>query len=119
MERGTRIHKLAEDYVSGVISELPNELSVLSSRFEQLRALGNAKCELEWAFTSSWSPTDWFAKDTWLRVKADVLFEQDDQLYIVDHKTGKRYDDHRKQLSLYALASFTMLPSIGEISAEA
>jgi RecB family exonuclease len=118
MERGTMIHKMAEDYVNKAIEELPDELALHADGLAKLRG-GRAKCELEWAFTSTWEPTTWFAGDVWCRVKADVIGEMDGQLYIIDHKTGKKYPDHAKQLGLYALAAFVMMPSVQNIKAEA
>ena len=38
-ERGSRIHKLAEDYVQTKIDELPDELKKFAAQFEDLRKL--------------------------------------------------------------------------------
>jgi CRISPR/Cas system-associated exonuclease Cas4 (RecB family) len=106
MDRGSLIHKLAEDYVSGKLSQLPIELNNFAKEFSKLQTL-KPKLELEWAFTSSWEPCDW--KDwsrAWLRVKLDVDVVSDERRYVVDHKTGKFRDYHLDQLELYALSAF-------------
>lgn len=114
--RGSKIHKLAENYVKDAKpGRLPKELKQFRDEFKQLRANGGV-AEQQWAFDKSWAASDWFASDTWARVIADAhFFEYDDDgnantLVIVDYKTGKNkgagaYED---QLELYATAGFCM-----------
>ncbi len=112
MERGSRIHKLAEDYVRKG-GRLPKELKQFKDEFSQLRQW-EAETEAQWAFDQNWAPTDWFGKDTWVRIMVDAThFEYDDDgnadtLVIIDHKTGKKKADgeYEDQLELYALGGF-------------
>ena len=79
------------------------------------------RTEVEWAFTRQFTPTGWFAKDAWLRIKVDVYTEQyapEPLLQIVDHKTGKPYDAHRQQRSLYALGGLQLV-SLGAVMSRA
>lgn len=119
MDRGSAIHKLAEDYVAAAKAPkvIPDELKAYADEFKLARK-GKPIAEQEWAFTTAWEPTGWFAKDCWCRIKTDLCFWRGDKLVIVDHKTGKRRDDHLKQLSLYALGGFSQYQSIDHISAE-
>lgn len=119
IERGIVIHKMAEDYV--VAEKQPRtistELKMFHAEFKEARK-GKPFVEREWAFTSSWEPTGWFAKNAWCRVKTDLVFWRKDSLIIVDHKTGKRRPTHETQLSLYAIAGFLMYPEIDIIDSE-
>jgi hypothetical protein len=67
--------------------------------------------ELEWAFTKDYLPTTWFGKDARLRVKTDVCLDTKEPplVHITDWKTGRVYDDHRQQRSLYALAGLQLV----------
>lgn len=115
MERGIIIHKLAEDYGNGVIAadKLPPELKDFKEEFADLRQKvrkGHAVCEAEFALTASWEATTWKGADVWLRVKADA--QMADKVHrtitIVDHKTGKIYDDNVQQLELYATVALKL-----------
>jgi hypothetical protein len=74
---------------------------------------GEIQAEVEWAVNSSWAPTAWFAKDTWLRVKADLLGTAAPRALIVDWKTGKVQDDDA-QMRLNAMMGFVQLPDVDE-----
>lgn len=104
MARGSRIHKMAEDYLNGKIAKVGADLKHFAAYLKQLKSEG-AGPEHELTFTNTWSPTGWFAKDAWLRIKVDVISlpERSKELLIVDWKTGKKYDDHIQQCGLYAL----------------
>jgi hypothetical protein len=115
--RGTAIHKLAEDYTTGKIKTLPGELKAFATEFKKLRGL-KPQVELQWAFTSSWSPTGWFDKNAWCRIKLDVLVMKHGQYVLVDHKTGRQYPEHIEQLELYALGGFCSISEAQEIEAQ-
>lgn len=122
MRRGTRHHTIAENFVNGTTEALfdqyGNDISIFRRQFEVLRAR-NASCELEWAFTNLWHPTDFKAENAWCRAKTDATFwRSDGALGIVDYKTGKIYDDHKIQLQLYALGGFIMEPKAKVIVAQ-
>jgi hypothetical protein len=111
-EKGDRVHKAAEQFIGGtgrapaVIPELVGVKDKLSL-FRKARAA----VELEWAFTERYLPTSWFGKDAWLRVKTDVCMDTREPplVHITDWKTGKIYDEHKQQRSLYALAGLQLV----------
>lgn len=115
--RGTAIHKMAEDFVTGKLKSLPTELSFFKAEFQKLKKL-QAKVELSWAFTSSWAPTGWFDKNAWCRVKLDALVVKAGMLVLIDYKTGRQYPEHEDQLGLYALGGFCAMPSAREIETQ-
>ena len=111
--RGQEIHDLAANYVrtKRAPKKMPKDLENFTEEFRELRALarkGVVHVEQQWAFDASWSPVDWFARDAWVRVVADVAIEiiAHNTVRIIDHKTGKRRTRHVEQLGLYALACF-------------
>lgn len=110
MDRGTAIHKMAEDYITGKTSKLATELKLFQHELAYLKKAG-AQCEQEWAFTSAWQPTGWFDNDAWWRVKTDVCLElTPGEFTVQDHKTGKYNDSHHLQLDAYGLAAFLKYP---------
>lgn len=116
--RGTAVHKIGEDYVKGAsTTTVPLELKFFADEFKKLRKL-KALTELQWAFRSDWSPTDWFAKDAWCRIKLDALASIKSKVIVVDYKTGRQYPEHEDQLGLYALGGFCALPLTQEIEAQ-
>ena len=65
-DRGSRVHKAAELYVSGQQETLPVELNDFAHEMEKLRSLyqeGKVSLEEEWAIDQDWEPTTWFAED--------------------------------------------------------
>lgn len=126
MRKGSAIHAIAEEYVSGRLDPklTPEELEAVKEfrphwksifpkwkeHFDHAKKLFKrdlARVEDELAFTKTWEVTDWFAKGenaAWCRVKVDLLHIDDGALTIVDYKTGKEYASHEGQLRLYALA---------------
>lgn len=115
--RGSAIHKMAENFVLGLSKELPDELGFFKTEFRKMRKL-TAQVELSWAFTSNWTPTGWFDKSAWCRVKLDALVAMKARHVLVDYKTGRQYEEHKDQLGLYALGGFCMLPKVKEIEAQ-
>jgi CRISPR/Cas system-associated exonuclease Cas4 (RecB family) len=113
MERGSTIHKLAEEYVGGSLPTFPAELELFRTEIEELKGTDGVLVELEKAFTKTWIATDWFSRDAWLRVKYDVEYfdPSTNETVIIDYKTGRynpgTYDD---QLSIYALCGLLDMP---------
>ncbi len=129
LNRGSRIHKEAEDFLlfaqaNGPGGELPESLSTFAEEFDVLaRDAGNCHVEEQWTFKKDWSRTSWFARNAWLRVKLDCAhLIEDGVLRVIDFKTGKcrpeQVDKYRRQTSLYALAAFIMFPDVKEVRAE-
>lgn len=123
-DRGTRIHKAAEDYVRGGI-ELVEELSHFRPEFEALRTLhaeGKTSLEGEWGYDENWMPCAWMSETVWLRVKLDALVLPHDKTgTAIDYKTGKRAGNeikHGEQMALYALATFMRYPELEDLNVE-
>lgn len=121
--RGTIIHRLAEQYVKGEIEELPRELRKFETQFEEDRNAffeGKLEVESEWGFTYEWEPCSWF--DAYCRIKCDqVLHISDSEARVTDHKTGKRWGNevgHMDQAALYALGTFMRYPKVDAIETE-
>lgn len=115
MERGNTIHKLAEDYTLGKVKKLPPELKLFKDQFEELKR-SKPQVEQTWAFTKDWLKTvynDW--QNCALRIKTDAACVDGDTLYIIDHKTGKVYDDNKEQLELYAAGGGLWFPKVKKI----
>lgn len=121
MDRGARIHKLAETYVrSG--GDLPVELSRFTRFFEAMRKrfVDTPKeifLEESWAHDGTWAPCRW---DDWnrcvLRVKLDVAYMFGGVLQVCDLKTGQhRAAEERvysEQLELYATSALIHVPGV-------
>jgi|TARA_R100001463_G_scaffold8974_4_gene27147 CRISPR/Cas system-associated exonuclease Cas4 (RecB family) len=123
--RGTVIHQLAEDYVSGKLKELPVELNKFTSEFAHLRdmyELDKTELEGEWGFTIDWSPCGWMAKDVWARIKLDaILHDSPTSARVIDYKTGKMFGNeisHAQQALTYAIGSFFKFPELQHAQTE-
>jgi CRISPR/Cas system-associated exonuclease Cas4 (RecB family) len=112
--RGSAIHEMAANYISGKSRTLNKELKLFEQEFKLFRKV-KAKVETQWAFDKNWKVCDWFAPDCWLRLVLDAhhLFQgpHGDFLHIVDHKTGKIREEQKEQLELYAIGGFLKFPS--------
>ena len=117
MERGTRIHSLAENYLNGGITGgVPPDLRKLSTEFKNLK---RAKPIVEkfWGLDPDWKPMEY----GWVVAKTDAAVEptkKDNSLVVVDHKTGRVYPDHDDQGSLYAAVGFGMYPKVEKVEVE-
>lgn len=112
-EKGNAIHKFAEDYISGKLKAAPilPELNSVKERLGKYRK-AKAKVEQDWAFTKSFLPTQWNNwADCWLRIKVDVCHEekQPPLVQITDWKSGRVYEEHKQQRSLYALGGLQLV----------
>lgn len=120
MERGSRIHTLAENYVQHDSMRLPEALRHHERRFETLRELykrNMVECEQALGFNEDWqqvSPTDW--ENCRYRMIADVVVRPSDaSIMIIDHKTGRKDGNeikHHAQLMEYAVGFALIDPSI-------
>ena len=130
MDRGTVIHKLAEDYVKGTITRMPPDLKKVADILKTCRTFykrrgdeRQAIAEDSWAFTGTWEKTVWndWAKCA-LRIKLDFAHveKRDGKtvLIITDWKTGKfreeKNAEYLEQLDLYALAGLILYPEVDE-----
>lgn len=113
-ERGTLIHKMAENFLMGKLKTLPPELEKFKKQFLELKKR-KPTCEGDLAFTDRWAPTGWFSPDAWLRIKMDAEardVKDPTILDIVDHKTGKQRDGYAKQMGLYGLGGLLKYPTV-------
>lgn len=122
-ERGTQIHQMAEDYVSGKLKKLPPELRHFATEFDVLKHAfksNQVSLEGEWGFDAEWLPTAY--KTAWLRMKADgVYFINNETAVVIDYKTGASYGNeikHGFQILLYAIATFIIWPELKNIFVE-
>jgi len=120
MDRGNEIHKEAEDYIREAQKVLPASLKLFEKEFKQL-AKANAVPEEEVAFNKNWEPVAWAVG--WVRAKIDVYFKRKGrkgttEMTIIDYKTGKVYEENKKQLSFYALLGFILHPEVNVINVE-
>jgi hypothetical protein len=109
---GKRFHKAMEDRI-GKNKPLPQELS----RYEKWPAMLDpyqARVELDLAVNRDFKPTAWFAPDTWLRAKVDVLMVKPDTAVALDWKTGK-IDPEFEQLAITAQMVFSHHQSVQEV----
>lgn len=119
LDRGLRIHDMAERYVDGRLEDLPDELTKFREQFEWLRSeyvAGNVDVEENEAYTDGWEETEYFGHDTWLRVKKDArIIVEDDVSMLVDYKTGKKRDSYMPQLELYAATETVYLRNVKRV----
>lgn len=124
-DRGTQIHKLAEDFILGNIKELPIELfkfkdEILSIRARYKRDPNSILQEQEWGFDRDWKITDY--RTAWGRVKADLItFLSPKEAAAIDFKTGKKFGNelkHAEQLQVYSLSTFLRFPDLEHITSE-
>ena len=112
---GERVHKALEDYIRRR-QALPDFVAsyangTISSIVHRISVTPNVVAEREVAFTADWTPTEWFARDAWLRAKLDVSAVNGDRGMVLDWKTGKRTTD-TDQLELFALVLMMLHPQI-------
>lgn len=131
MERGTAVHKAAEEFIKGTQKKLAKELNPVAAIVKACRAFfkkrkteADAVCEDTWAFTIDWARTAW---DDWKncvsRIKLDFAHVEmrgkKRILIITDWKTGKfsrwKLEEYLEQLELYALAALILYPDVDEI----
>lgn len=111
MEKGIRIHTLAEHYVQNKHMALPDELQYFEQEFNTLRkmyAAGVMTPEQRFAFDNDWqqcSYRDW--DNARYRAVIDILAQlSDTRVLICDIKTGKKQGNeikHHEQCMEYAV----------------
>jgi PD-(D/E)XK nuclease superfamily len=124
-ERGTMIHDLAEHYVDGTISEMPEELKQYERDFDRLRegyANATVTVEEDWGFNLNWDITGWMAQDVWARMKLDACEREDEtSAKVIDYKTGRKWGNeikHNRQAMIYGVGAFMRYPDVEFITTE-
>lgn len=119
MERGTMIHKKAENFVNGKINGLPKELKNFKKEFLSLRReykKGNGFTEPDISMNRDHSPSTKFESD-WFVGFADFAHFSD-ELIVIDYKTGQKYPGHQDQGHAYSMALLAMNPNTKIINVE-
>jgi CRISPR/Cas system-associated exonuclease Cas4 (RecB family) len=123
MARGSDIHKKAEDFVTGKLKKMPDELKLFEQEFKLLKGQKIKIVEDQWAFKADWTDTVWNDwAGCWLRVKLDVAYVNvtHNALVPIDHKTGKyreeKNEEYLLQLELYGLSGLLKYPTIDVVS---
>lgn len=115
--RGNKVHNEAAKFLSGEVNQFPTSCAAFRDEFYELRDM-HPIVEQKWAFNDRWIPTGYFAKDVRVRVILDVgLNYEDGTAEVIDHKTGKRYDDdYMDQLGLFAGAVMKMFRDVKHVT---
>lgn len=117
--RGTRVHQLAESFVQGKITGMPDDLQAFSDELTHLKKL-KPLVEVDLTVTKDWKPThsmDW--DGAWCRSRADVLVPEKSIMTYIDHKTGRIYEEsHEVQGKLSATCVFAHYPKVKTVNVE-
>ena len=123
MERGRRIHKEVEQYISGATDDFPSSGKKLKVELEFCRQAyidGKASVEEQWGMNEHWGITGWWDDDVWLRVATDCyVTPSEDEGMIFDWKTGKSFGNEVKyaqQGQLYAVTAFMRYADLEHVS---
>ncbi len=123
-DRGSRIHKLADDFINGRQRKLDHTLFPFMKEFRQVRwgkEQGKVSTEEEWGFDHEWNVTEW--NRAWHRSKLDIMYKLNAyQAVVIDLKTGRKDGNeakHGQQLQLYAVDTCLRDAGIEEVTSEA
>ena len=78
-------------------------------------------CEEAWGFTDAYQKADFFGADVYFRGKLDLgAITRDNDLYLIDHKSGRakplaRDQKKRQQLQAYAVLALPNVPDIAGV----
>lgn len=127
LERGTRIGKDMEEYLTGRAPVMPIEVAsqearAAAAKVKKAVAAKTARIEFMITLNKDWKPVKPFDRTAWLRAKLDVLtFDTKNRAKVIDWKTGgidkatqaprvdPKYDS---QLSIYSTAALTAFPTV-------
>lgn len=108
MERGTRLHSQAEDYLNDPIMPVPYDLRKIGKDLDYMRRNG-AKAETVWLVDKNWEPVE-NQDDAWCKAIVDAHWIEGTVLHLRDHKSGREYPSHRDQLGLYSILGLLKYP---------
>lgn len=114
---GEKLHEACEFYVKEG-KPLPAEFAFVQPTLDALVAKSGRKlAEQKMALTTDLKPTDWFAKDVWVRGMADLLIVDDENMTarVVDYKSGNNKYPDRDQLVLMSIMVFEHFPHIRKV----
>lgn len=118
LERGIMVHSKAEQFLKGNIPNVPKELANLSKAYANLK---RAKPIVEefWGVDRKWKLSD---RNSWVVMKMDAALAPskltDKMLFIQDLKTGRQYESHAEQASLYATIGIERFPDAKGVEVE-
>ena len=120
MDRGTDIHNKGEQYLLGNIRGVPREFKEFKEEIKTIKDMGAAP-EVDLTIAKDFTPSagdDW--SHAWLRAKvdADVPHETEEEVTVVDYKTGKFYDSHEDQGEIYAVNKMVFAPKAKVVDVE-
>lgn len=110
MMRGTRLHKMAEEFLKGTVDRVAPEVQKIGPTLESLKSLG-ARSEETWLLDQRWEPVD-DPNDAWVKAIIDVTYVAGNVLFVKDFKSGQMYENHRDQLELYSLMGLKKHPEV-------
>lgn len=109
--RGTRVHRDVELFLKGEVEELPDEALGFEDLFVGIRNEREPVPEKRWAFSPEWELVDFSDKEkAQVRGILDIVYSHEGTCYVMELKTGKKYEDHATQRSLYGLAGALLYP---------
>lgn len=113
---GDRVHKSLEMYgKTGDEAHLTLETQKYKNTVDTLRsAPGLTLYEKALTVNADRLPRDWFAKDAYIRAKADVLNVRQNKASLIDWKTGKVKPD-QTQMHLFAAMVFWTYPEVEQV----
>lgn len=109
-QRGTLLHTMAEDYVTGKVADVPFDLKKISKFLKDLKER-QAIAEQTWMLNKQWSPVA-DKSVAWIKAIVDVHYVEGDVLHLRDYKSGKEYATHNDQLELYGIIGLQMYPLV-------
>lgn len=108
MMRGTRLHKLAEDYMNNPNLPVPYDIKRIGLKVYQLRDQG-AVAERTWLLGKDWEPVD-NQDNAKIKAIVDVHRFIGRVLFLHDYKSGREYPSHADQLEFYATVGLCKFP---------
>lgn len=116
---GERIHKFIAERLKGTatqehIEDIMNLEPVIAS-IKAVAEGGELGVEQQLTLTAELTPTQWFAKNAWIRSILDVVVIKGSTAMVLDWKTGKRRPDWT-QLELFALQVFAHHPEVNKVT---
>ena len=120
LEKGTKVHSLAEAFLRGEVTGMPKELKLFEKEFIAIRNHGFIP-EANWAVTADWQPCGWDDWDrNWCLGKTDAHFyiDHEKHLEIIDFKTGRIYPDHEEGAEVYSCLGHSYYPEAETFTVE-
>lgn len=111
---GNEVHKALENHVGGS-APLPEKYNSYRDIANKVKlTTGKKLLEYKFGLTRGLKPTEFFAKDAWVRGVLDVCIVRPKEAIVLDWKTGKRKIDH-EQLRLFAGAALCLWPYVEKV----